>query len=223
MSYDHGAFATFFTTVLNGKSTSLASYNVNLRKVDKAIGGIDDYIEQHGIEKFSEWMRDNSEQFAPYSANTKTAARAYVRCRLEGVLEPEEEMAEPTPEENAASVFKYENELQQAVRAQLSAIEQGLVVEDQGHEAIFSTGRSDILARDASGCGVVVELKAGPCPKGAIEQVLGYAQDWIDGGEPKVRAMIVAGGFSSRIRAAAKRIPDLQLKTYRLQVMIEDA
>lgn len=222
MAYDGITFAAFFTEVLKYKTTSLASYNTNLRKIDKAIGGLDEFIEAHGIESFSAWMREQGEQFHPYSSNVRSAAKAYIRCRVESPLQEEVSDLEATPEENAASVFKYEKELQDAVRSQLHTIEAGLVVADSGSEAAFDTGRSDILARDARGRGVVVELKAGMCPKGTIEQVLGYAQDWADTGEPSVRAIIIAGEFSPRLVAAAKRIPDLQLKTYRLQVKVED-
>ena len=169
-------------------------------------------------------MRAADATFAPYTSNVRSAAKSYVRYFLEGKLGNENDQTdEATPEENAISVFKYENELQEALRKQLAAIESGLVIDDGGYENVFPTGRSDILARDSLGHAVVIELKAGRCPKGAIEQVLGYVQDWIDGGEAQVRAIIIAGEFPDRVKAAAKRIPDLKLMTYRLQVQVEPA
>ena len=224
MPHDGAGFAIFFSDVMGGKATSLASYNVNLRKIDKAVGGIDEYIAAHGMEGFTAWLRENGEAaFKPYASNVRTAGNAYVRFRLDAQIPEGEAEIEATPEENAATVFKFERELQQAVRSQLSTLEGGLSEQDGGSEESFATGRSDILARDAQGIGVVIELKAGTCPKGAIEQALGYAQDWIESGESRVRVMVVAGAFTPRQRAAAKRIPDLQLKTYHLAVQFQDA
>ena len=217
MTYEAAGFSSFFIDVIKGKSTSLAAYNSNLRKIDKTISGIEEYIDLHGVDGFAEWLRQNGEKFSPYASNVQSAARAYLRFRLEAEFEDNEEN-EPSAEENAASVFKYERELQAAVRSQLGSLEQGLIEADEGYEAVFPSGRSDIIARDRTGCAVVIELKAGACPKGTIEQALGYAQDWIDSGESRVRTFIIAGEFSPRIKAAAKRIPDLTLLTYALAV-----
>lgn len=225
MSYDAPGFSAFFMNVIGGKTTSLASYNVNLRKADSACGGVDEFIKKHGSDKLQAWIKDNGDQFANPS-NVGSAIRAYLRYQLErndGEAEDEEAIAAVTIADNAASVFRYEKELQQAVRAQLQSLESGLIEDDGGYEAVLATGRSDILARDAQGVPVVIELKAGKCPSGAIEQVLGYAQDWADKGEPNVRAMIVAGEFSARTLAAAKRIPGLELKTYQLQLAFKSA
>jgi RecB family endonuclease NucS len=112
------------------------------------------------------------------------------------------------------TIFKLEREMQAAVRKQLSMLESGLSEADGGQEVAVATGRIDILARDQDGKLVVIELKAGACPPGALEQTLGYAEALAEErGEP-VRAYLVAAEFSDRIRAAAKRVSDLQLRTY---------
>jgi RecB family endonuclease NucS len=111
-------------------------------------------------------------------------------------------------------IFEYEKELKSAIRKQLSMVEPGLVEADGGQERNVATGKIDITARDANGHFVVIELKAGPCPHGALEQVLAYSSDLeAETGTP-CRAVLVASQFSERIRAAAKRTKDCYLVTY---------
>ncbi|MEK6636968.1 MAG: endonuclease NucS domain-containing protein [Pseudomonadota bacterium] len=117
-----------------------------------------------------------------------------------------------------ARLFRYECELQEAVRRQLGQVEAGLVEADGGQERIVATGKIDVLARDLAGHFVVIELKAGPCPHGALEQVLAYSNDLeAETGTP-CRAILVAAQFSERIRAAAKRARDISLVTYELRL-----
>ena len=122
-----------------------------------------------------------------------------------------------------ASLFRYERELQNAIRKQLDLVEPGLVEADGGRERSVATGKIDIVARDQAGHYVVIELKAGPCPHGALEQVLAYSSDLeAETGIP-CRAILVASQFSQRIRAAAKRVRDISLVTYELQRGFEEA
>jgi RecB family endonuclease NucS len=114
----------------------------------------------------------------------------------------------------SARLFHYEKELKFAVRRHLEMVEAGLVEADSGHERKVSTGNTDITARDANGHFVVIELKAGPCPNGALEQVLAYTNDLeIETGTP-CRAVLVASAFSDRLRGAANRARDISLVTY---------
>jgi RecB family endonuclease NucS len=70
---------------------------------------------------------------------------------------------------------------------------------------------------------VAIELKAGKCPAGALEQVLAYSHSLsLERNEP-VRAMLIAGSFSDRIRAAAKRANDVVLKTYTYSLAFAEA
>jgi RecB family endonuclease NucS len=116
-----------------------------------------------------------------------------------------------------AKIFRYEREMQEAVRRQLDQIEAGLVEADGGHERSVATGKIDVLARDLAGHFVVIELKVGPCPHGALEQVLAYSNDLeAETGTP-CRAVLVAYQFSKRIKAAAKRARDISLVTYERQ------
>jgi RecB family endonuclease NucS len=119
----------------------------------------------------------------------------------------------------AARIFHYEHELKRSIRRQLDRVEPGLVAADDGRERVVATGKIDITARDVNGHFVVIELKAGPCPNGALEQVLAYSSDLeAETGTP-CRAVLVASEFSDRIRAAAKRAHELYLVTYQLDGM----
>jgi RecB family endonuclease NucS len=117
---------------------------------------------------------------------------------------------------NAARIFSYEKELKSALRRQLGRVEPGLVEADGGRERAVATGKIDITARDKNGHFVVIELKAGPCPIGALEQVLAYSNDLEEETGTPCRAVLVASQFSDRLRAAASRARDVSLVTYEL-------
>ncbi len=120
---------------------------------------------------------------------------------------------------NKARILHYEKELKTLLRRQLDKVEPGLVAADNGREREVASGRIDITARDADGTFVVIELKAGPCPAGALEQVLGYSSDLEEETGTRCRAVIVASEFSLRQRSAAKRARELHLVTYQVEHM----
>lgn len=117
---------------------------------------------------------------------------------------------------NAARIFSYEKELKSVLRRQLTRVEPGLVEADGGHERSVATGKIDITARDTNGHFVVIELKAGPCPHGALEQVLAYTSDLEEETGTPCRAVLVASQFSERLQSAARRARDVSLITYEL-------
>jgi len=120
---------------------------------------------------------------------------------------------------NQVRILHYEKELKSLVRQQLDRVEPGLVEADGGREREVASGRIDITARDRYGNLVVIELKAGPCPTGALEQVLAYSHD-LEGetGRP-CRAVLMAADFSPRLEAAAKSARDVFLVRYALSEM----
>lgn len=120
---------------------------------------------------------------------------------------------------NKARILHYEKELKTLLRRQLDKVEPGLVAADNGREREVASGRIDITARDADGNFVVIELKAGPCPAGALEQVLVYLSDLEEETGTRCRAVIVASEFSLRQRSAAKRARELHLVTYQVEHM----
>jgi RecB family endonuclease NucS len=120
---------------------------------------------------------------------------------------------------NKTRILHYEKELKTLLRRQLECVEPGLVEADGGRERAVATGKIDITALDANGHYVVIELKVGPCPHGALEQVLGYSTDLEDETGMPCRAVLVASDFSARLRAAAKRARDVHLVVYQVEGM----
>ncbi len=217
--YNRTEFSDFFFREIGSSQGTLNTYCSYLGRLDPIVGGIDERIAADGGDELLDWMKSaNVEPIASHRSQTRSIIKAYIRFRESAVVDPDAVIEDPTPTENAATVFRYEQELQAAVRGQLYRLESGLVEDDGGYEASFDSGRADILARDVTGGAVVIELKAGPCPKGAIEQVLGYAQNWLDDGEATVRSVLIASSFSPRQIAAARLIPSLELKCYNLAV-----
>jgi RecB family endonuclease NucS len=120
---------------------------------------------------------------------------------------------------NQVRILHYEKELKTLVRQQLDQVEPGLVEADGGREREVASGRIDITARDRYGHYVVIELKAGPCPHGALEQVLAYSTDLEEETGLPCRAVLMAADFSPRLEAAAKRARDVFLVRYALDQM----
>ncbi|MEH7829136.1 endonuclease NucS domain-containing protein [Gemmobacter denitrificans] len=117
-----------------------------------------------------------------------------------------------TPEGQRLSL---ERDLQQALREDIAALEPGLVIIDGGVERAVASGFIDILARDAVGSLVVIELKAGKTDARVIGQVLGYMGDIMDEEEvTALRGIIIAHDFDQRSRSAARAIPNLSLIRY---------
>ena len=118
----------------------------------------------------------------------------------------------PTLEKQRLSL---ERDMQTALRRDISRLEPGLIIIDDGAERAVLSGFIDILARDASGASVVIELKAGKTNDRVIGQVLGYMGNIADEDEPEaVRGIIVAHAFDQRTKPAARAVPDLRLVRY---------
>jgi hypothetical protein len=228
MVWQAAKFREYFTGVVGAKETSANSYAVNLRKLDAYTGGLDEKIAELGFQGVLEWAKDQTAgPFEDYNAsNVRSALKRYVAFLVDAT-DPETAPLIETPsadeghETAEATVFKYERELQAGIRRQLNALEPGLVVADGGVERSVATGRIDILAEDATGGLVVIELKAGTCPAGALEQALGYTSDIAIETSRQVRTILVAADFPERIRSAARRVRDLKLVTYKLQLAFE--
>ena len=94
---------------------------------------------------------------------------------------------------------------------------------DDGAERSVASGFIDITTMDAQGAIVVVELKTGTARQGAVAQVLSYMGDIADE-EPdhKVRGILVAGDFDKKARSAARVVPNLSLRAYRVSFEFKD-
>lgn len=111
--------------------------------------------------------------------------------------------------------ISFERDIEDHLIRNLAAIEPGLVFKSR--QEVIDVGRVDVLAEDASGRRVVIELKAVAGKDSAVGQIaryLGWYQK-LDGKRP--RGMLIAPEFAEPIRYAASAIPDLQLVSFKVQ------
>lgn len=121
----------------------------------------------------------------------------------------------PPPETAEKQRLSLERDMQTALRQNVSRLEPGLVVIDDGAERAVLSGFIDIVARDSAGTIVVIELKAGKTDARVIGQTLGYMGDIAaEEDAPLVRGIIVAHDFDQRTRSAARAVPNLDLVRY---------
>jgi len=85
-------------------------------------------------------------------------------------------------------------------------------------------GRLDILAVDARGDCVVIELKAGEADDrvcGQILRYMGWVKRELSEGRP-VRGIIVASSFHERVKYAVEAMPNVSLKSYEVRFQFLD-
>ncbi len=228
--YDKAGFNEYFLNVVGASKNAADTYRSFLNRIDQAIGGLDEALLARGGENVAQWAKEtDKEPFATYRSHARSVLKRYSLYRLDkasdltddGVIVSSEDTAELADVVNTDANFLREKEMQTQVRQQLGNIESGLVASDGGAEVSVATGRIDILARDSNGTTVVIELKPGKCPAGALEQLLAYCYDIEQEGGKPARAMLVAGSFSDRIRAAARRAGGVELVTYAYSLSFE--
>ncbi|MFQ5792616.1 MAG: endonuclease NucS domain-containing protein [Acidobacteriota bacterium] len=135
-----------------------------------------------------------------------------------------EQLAPRASEEQGLSIL--ERDLQKFLARNLNLVEPGLKPspEYQLEELITDVGRLDLFCVDKEARYVVVELKAGTAGDDVIGQIGGYmswVRDSIPNGET-VRGIIICREAAPRARIAAKMIPDLKIKRYRMEFGFED-
>src|SRR6266567_8723948 len=119
MGFKSEQFRQFY--VRQGSPNSANSYSSNLRKADKFCGGLDEKIEQMGADGFVRWAEAQSA--GPFegvnATNVRSAIRKYVAFTLQHSPNDDTPL-EQIDEVDALSsaVFRYEQELQVAVRNQ---------------------------------------------------------------------------------------------------------
>ena len=219
--FQKAEFETYFVDTLGGKPTTFPSYRSYLKRIDELSGGLDEFIQQNGIQGTRDWAKaQNAGPFEKYSSDARSVLNSYLGFISSSDSLPQ--ASDSPPSETAQSPqFKVEKEMQLAIRSDLNAVEPALVAIDDGIEVTTAVGRIDILARDANGTLVVIELKVGACPAGAIEQVLGYAHALSEERNEPTRAILIAGSFNARLLAASAKVPDLRLATYKYHMTFE--
>jgi hypothetical protein len=136
--------------------------------------------------------------------------------------------AEPNKSSSESS-FAEESHLRDFLEKNLSLIEPDLHLfvdenENVGVEYATPVGRIDILAIDAAGGFVVIELKVSKGPDAVAGQVLRY-KNWVKmnlAGSKRVRGIILAQDISDKIRYAIAADPDISVKQYDLSLKVYD-
>src|ERR1019366_2662035 len=145
----------------------------------------------------------------------------------------EEDDAEDTEDASEAPIgskeFAFERDLRNYLSKNLTAIEPGLKVfqeeEFSGIEYPVGGRYIDILATDAKGGYVVVELKVSRGYERVVGQILRYMA-WVKkhlASGQSVRGIIVANEVTEDLRLAASLIPDLQLFEYSISMKLKPA
>ena len=229
----------------NYSANSAATHYSCARRVEEHYGDLDQlYEDGHFDELIASLAYSKADEKAgksnptklpvggnPYNVlnNFKSAIRCYRLFKDQGGAEEVaaeaviEKAVEASKANKEGKQFELERHLQAALRAEIQQLEPGLVVADGGHELSVTSGSIDILAEDASGCSVVIELKAGIAKREAIGQITGYMGDLVEDEKfEKVRGILVAADFDKSARAAVRVIPSLKLKQYRFQFSFDD-
>lgn len=112
------------------------------------------------------------------------------------------------------AILSLEKDLNAALRQNITQIEPGLTVIDSGKERSVASGRIDILAQDAQGRILVIELKAVKAPRDAVAQLLAYMGDIQAESGGDVRGLLIAPDFDPRAISAARMVPALALQRF---------
>lgn len=163
-------------------------------------------------------------------SSCRTALRTYRNFREDPVSVPVsadnaiEVAGELIRERREGKQFEVERHLQEELRKEISQLEQGLSIIDDGGERSVESGFIDILAKDSSGALVVIELKSGTAKREAIGQIVGYMGDLMaEESDLQVRGILVAADFDKSCRSGVRAIPALKLKRYRFSFTFAEA
>lgn len=121
--------------------------------------------------------------------------------------------------ELSEATITLERDIEDHLVHNLDFIESGLKL--VGRQVQIDVGRIDILAEDAKGTRVVIEVKVGDAKDSAVGQIARY-MGWylkVDGTAP--RGILIAADFPEGVRYASAAIPQLALLAYRVQFSFE--
>ncbi|MBY6047306.1 endonuclease NucS domain-containing protein [Vannielia litorea] len=147
-------------------------------------------------------------------ASCRTHLKKYIAYLAREEEDPRGDEVSEEVLEAAEARFGLEADLQTALRANISQLEKGMTIADGGSEQRVSSGFIDILAKDADGHHVVIELKAVTARKDAIAQCLAYMGDLAETLGQSPRGILIAPDFDAKAVSAARVVPSLTLKRY---------
>ena len=216
-------------------------------RVEECYGDLDEHYDQDRLQSVIDALKYTSEDERrnapnpskiPFDGNARNnlasyrnAVERYCRFRHEtqdgdagaNTLAPNDEAASD-PADDRGQLVGLERDLQAALRRAIDQLESGLEIVDNGAERSVASGFIDITARDVQDAIVVIELKSGTARQGAVAQVLSYMGDIADEESGRaVRGILVAADFDKKARSAARMVPYLTLRSYRVSFEFEDA
>jgi RecB family endonuclease NucS len=124
-------------------------------------------------------------------------------------------------EEMIETSISLERDIEDHLVHHLDGIEKGLTL--VGRQVIIDVGRIDILAQDAKGQRVVIEVKVGAAKDSAVGQIARYLGWYARADGQPARGILIAAEFPEGVCYAATAIPNLQLIAYRVQFAFEPA
>lgn len=133
-----------------------------------------------------------------------------------------EQAASDDDSEPPEAVLSLERDLNAALRQNISQLGESYEIVDGGRERSVASGRIDILAKNADGDLVVVELKAVRAPRDAVAQLLAYMGDIHAEHGGQVFGLLIAPDFDPRAVAAARMVPNLTLKRFSFRFLFDD-
>lgn len=216
------------------------------RRVEAAYGDLDQIFEHDRFESLlAELTYSKSDEFQKKAnpskmqiersvydtlSSCRTALRTYRNFLEDPVSFPVsaanamEVAGELIRERKEGKQFEVERHLQEELRKEISQLEAGLTIIDNGAERSVESGFIDILAQDQEGAFVVIELKSGTAKREAIGQIVGYMGDLMsEEPESKVRGILVAADFDKSCQSGVRAIPTLKLKRYRFAFTFQEA
>jgi RecB family endonuclease NucS len=183
---------------------------------------------QTGLSQYQiDIIRGGGSRMTPTPEGTARAKKAWETIRKKKAQKQAEAGAVMAKASKAASeIFEtkeaheaqvsLERDLQAALRANIEQLENGLSINDGGKEKTGSSGgRTDILAIDANGQDVIIELKVGKADRDVIGQTLQYMGDLQEATGKPARGLVIAHDFTARAIAASKPVSNIiELRKY---------
>lgn len=217
-------------------------------RVEEYYGNLDEHFENDQLESVIRDLRySTADRQAnrpnpskiPFNGDTyanlasyRDAVNRYRRFRTDEKILDETASDEDTPSTVLPSAahastkqsISLERDLQAILKESIGQLELGLEIVDEGAERSVDSGFICITARDHNKVTVVIEMKTGTADQRAIAQILSHMGDVLnEEGCTTVRGILVASDFDSSARAAARMVPTLQLKRYKVEFSFTDA
>lgn len=184
-------------------------------------------LEEHGL--LAEFIAQHWSYGKTPGGEAKRRRYLQLWARHEAVLSGRDlrEEADDDEESSTDQSFAVESDLRDYLAHNLSVIEPGLRVFEQGErkgvEFPVAGGFIDILAKDRDGRFAVIELKLSRGRNKTIGQLL-YYMGWVDknlGGREPCRGLIVAREITDDLLVATTRAPGVSLHRYRIAMVVE--